>query len=71
VIPWFFLTGLMIFEPKLVSVFGRDWRTVSSSCGVYVLWVCSPAEEKLSVTDLMLAKLKLVANIGAIMRVGY
>jgi len=39
----------MIFEPKLVSVFGRDWRTVSSSCGVYVLWVCSPAEEKLSV----------------------
>jgi hypothetical protein len=26
-------------KPKLVSVFGRDWRTVSSSCGVYVtLW---------------------------------
>ncbi len=24
---------------KLVSVFGRDWRTVSSSCGVYAtLW---------------------------------
>jgi hypothetical protein len=26
-------------KPKLVSAFGRDWRTVSSSCGVYVtLW---------------------------------
>jgi hypothetical protein len=22
-------------KPKLVSVFGRDWRTVSTSCGVY------------------------------------
>jgi hypothetical protein len=26
-------------KPKLVSASGRDWRTVSSSCGVYVtLW---------------------------------
>jgi hypothetical protein len=26
-------------KPKLVSVFGRDWQTVSSSCGVYLtLW---------------------------------
>ena len=26
-------------KAKLVSVFGRDWRTVSSSCGVYLtLW---------------------------------
>jgi hypothetical protein len=45
VTPWFFLTGLMNFEPKLVSVFGRDWRTVLSSRGVYVLWVCSPRGE--------------------------
>jgi hypothetical protein len=26
-------------KPMLVTAFGRDWRTVSSSCGVYVtLW---------------------------------